>query len=111
MLSPEIYSPASRHILNLCKIGGFEPNIVAYCKIVPSLLMLVRCGVGIALLASDARDLTSGDICFVPITINGLDRAMVEIRIMLLWKNTNLNPAVPAFLESAKKLLEQSGSL
>jgi DNA-binding transcriptional LysR family regulator len=102
MLSPDIYEPASRHILNLCKIAGFEPNIVAYCNVVPSMLMLVKCGIEIALVASDTQDLAAEDLKFIPIS-----NERSEMNIVLSCKSTNKNPGIPLFFETARMLMEE----
>jgi len=103
MLLPEINAPATRHINSLCSLAGFEPNITAYCSYVPSLLMLVKCGAGIALVAEHARATAPDGLVFIPI-----DHRAAVMRTQLLWKNTNRNPAVPLFLESARMLLENT---
>jgi DNA-binding transcriptional LysR family regulator len=103
MLSPEIYTPASRQIMSLCKLAGYDPNIVAYCKMVPSMLTLVKCGFGIALVANDARELSGKGLRFVPI-----DNKMADMPIQLQWKSSYKNPAVTMFLESAREVLSES---
>lgn len=103
MINPDTYAPASRHILGLCKMAGFEPNIVAYSTFVPSMLMLVKCGVGIAVVANNAQPMAADGIKFVPIS-----NPNAKMRTILMWKNTNKNPIVPIFLEAARVLLEEN---
>ncbi len=102
MLSPDSYSSASKNIINLCRQGGFEPNVVAHCNIVPSMLMLVKCGTGISFVAHDAQSLGYENLRFIPI-----DNEQAKMRTHLCWKKTNRNPAMASFLESAKILLKK----
>ena len=101
MMPPDVYSPVVRYIHNICKLGGFEPNIAAYSNSVFSILMLVKCGIGITLLSNDAKVMAPEGVRFIP-----LDHELAKLDMTLLWKTTNKNPAAPIFLEAARILLK-----
>ncbi|MDR1640636.1 MAG: LysR family transcriptional regulator [Clostridiales bacterium] len=103
MGSPDIYNPGYRQIISLCKLGGFAPNIVAYCSMVPSMLTLVKCGIGIALAARHAQELSGKGLSFVPIS-----NEMADMPIQLQWKCSHKNPAVDLFLEMAQEILDEA---
>ena len=96
----EGYGPASRHVINLCNLAGFEPNIAAFTTLVPSMLILVKTGIGITIVADTARHIAPEGVRFVQ-----LDKDEVHpSELMLLWKSSNNNPAIPAFIETCKSL-------
>jgi DNA-binding transcriptional LysR family regulator len=99
-ISAEDYTQGLLHTQFLCKIAGFEPNIIAQTKFVPSMLLLVKCGVGIALAAQSARNISPGGIRFVPIS----DK-FARIEILFFWRKTSKNPAIPLLVKTAESLL------
>lgn len=97
------YGPGSRHVLNLCSLAGFEPNIAAFTTLVPSMLILVKSGVGITIVAHTARHIAPEGVKFVQ-----LDKSEVApTELMLLWKSSNNNSAIPAFTETCKSLVDE----
>lgn len=99
-VSPKDYGPGSRHMTYLCKKAGFEPRIAAYTTFVPSLLMMVGCGVGISIVAETARGIAPEGVTLVP-----LDEDSAHTEMLLMWKPTTTNPAVPLFVNFAEALL------
>jgi DNA-binding transcriptional LysR family regulator len=96
----EDLSQGSLHTRFLCRTAGFEPTVVAYTKFVPSMFTLVKCGVGIGIVAQAARDISPGGINFVSI-----DNEYASMEVLLFWKKTTTNPLVPLFIKTAKGLL------
>jgi DNA-binding transcriptional LysR family regulator len=105
MLDPTKYAPSYRHIISMCKIAGFEPNICAHASYVPSLLMMVGYGMGITLVSEPAKFFSSDDIVFIP-----LDNEAAFLRTLLLWGTFTTNPAVSQFTGICKDMLEPETS-
>jgi DNA-binding transcriptional LysR family regulator len=101
MIDPATYSPSHRHNISMCKIAGFEPNICAYASYVPSLLMMVGYGMGIAFVSEPAKFFRSDDIIFIP-----LDNEAAFLRTLLLWGTFTTNPAVSQFTDICTDMLE-----
>ena len=93
------YGPGARHIHYLCKREGFEPNISCYTHFVPSLLMFIKCGLGISIVVEKARNLLPDGVKLIP-----LDDSIARVALLLIWKNKITNPAVPSFIESCKNI-------
>jgi DNA-binding transcriptional LysR family regulator len=100
MVSADNFAQGTLHIRFLCKTAGFEPKIVAHTNFVPSMLMLVKCGVGIAIVAESAQGVSPEGVCFVPI-----DNKYAAMEILLFWKKHQKNPALPLFIKTAESLM------
>jgi DNA-binding transcriptional LysR family regulator len=105
MLDPIGYAPSHRHILEMCKTAGFEPNVCAYASYVPSSLTMVGYGMGITLVSEPAKSFSSDDIIFIP-----LDNETAYIRSLLLWRTFTTNPVVSQFTALCKNMLESDNS-
>jgi DNA-binding transcriptional LysR family regulator len=100
MVSTNEFAQGTLHIRLLCKMAGFEPKTTAHASFVPSLLMLVKCGLGIGIVAESARLISPGGISFVPI-----DSKYATIETLLFWNKQEKNPALPLLIKTAKSLL------
>ncbi|MDR2741795.1 MAG: LysR family transcriptional regulator [Treponema sp.] len=99
-VSAEHTTPGLFHTKFICETAGFEPNIVSQTNFVPSMLMLVKCGIGVAMAAQTAEHISPGGICFVPI-----DNKYAYADIILFWKKMTKNPMVSFLIRTAKSLL------
>jgi DNA-binding transcriptional LysR family regulator len=100
MVSSEEYTKDVLPFQSICKEAGIEPNIVANAAFVPSMLILVQCGVGVGIITQGAQALSPGCVRFVP-----LDSDIAYGDIVLFWKKDTKNSAVPLFVKTAKSLL------
>jgi len=97
------YGPGSRYIKNICAMAGLEPNVAAFASFVPSMLMLVKSGVGITIVAHTARHVAPEGVKFVL-----LDRDQAPpTTLNLLSKTSNNNPAIPSFIATARSLVDE----
>jgi DNA-binding transcriptional LysR family regulator len=103
MNSLDGYGPGSRYVLNICAMAGFEPNVAAFTSFVPSMLILVKSGVGITIVAHTARQVAPDGVKLV---LLDSDQAP-PTTLGLLRKASNGNPAIPAFIETAKSLVDE----
>ncbi len=78
--------------------AGFVPNVVAETDHVPSLLMMVACGVGVTTITEDLQYLTQGRVAFVPLVGVPLSSHA------LIWMRGNENPSLPYFLDVVQKI-------
>lgn len=78
--------------------AGFAPNIVAEAELVPTLLMLVACGVGVSTLQEGAARMAQDMVRFIP--LEGV--AMTAQR--LVWPRESRNPSLPFLIETAREL-------
>ena len=92
-------SSASGHylLLKYAHESGFSPNIVATAESVPSLMMLVACGVGISVLYQDLAINAYERLRFVP--LEGVEK----FRRYLMWDEESRNPALNAFIRCAEE--------
>jgi DNA-binding transcriptional LysR family regulator len=101
MNSLDDYGPGSRYVFDICAVAGFEPNVAALTSLVPSMLILVKSGIGISIVANTARQIAPDGVKFIP-----LDREQAPPTTLgLLWKTSNSNPAIPAFIDTAQSLV------
>jgi DNA-binding transcriptional LysR family regulator len=104
------YGPGTRYMINLCNMAGFEPNISAISSFVPSMLILVKSGIGVTIVANTARQFTPEGVKLIPLSERG---EIASTNLMLLWKTSNNNPAIPAFIDVCRSLvaevIEESG--
>jgi DNA-binding transcriptional LysR family regulator len=102
MVSTDNFAQGTLHIRFLCKMAGFEPKTVAHTSFVPSMLALIKCGVGIGVVAESAQGISPGGVCFVPI-----DSEYATMEILLFWKQQQQqkNPTLPLFIKTAESLL------
>jgi DNA-binding transcriptional LysR family regulator len=101
IVDPTGYMLFHRHILGMCKMAGFEPNICAYASYVPSLLLMAGYGTGIAIVSEAAKSFASDDIIFIP-----LENEAAYLRTILMWRTLTTNPAVSQFTALCKDKLE-----
>jgi DNA-binding transcriptional LysR family regulator len=99
MISVDNYGPGSRHIKSLCGYKGFEPNIAAFTTFVPSLLILVKSGIGITIVAQTAKQIAPDGVKLTPLSDD-----VLPTRLVLVWKTSNGNPAIPAFVDTCHSL-------
>ena len=72
-------------------------NIVATAESVPSLMMLVACGVGISVLYQDLAINAYDRLRFVPL------EEVEKFRRYLMWDEESKNPALNAFIRCAEE--------
>jgi DNA-binding transcriptional LysR family regulator len=101
MISVDNYGPGSRHIKSLCNFRGFEPNIAAFTTFVPSLLILVKSGIGITIVAQTAKQIAPEGVKLTPLSSD-----VPPTKLVLLWKTSNSNPAIPEFINTCFSLAE-----
>jgi DNA-binding transcriptional LysR family regulator len=102
MNSLDGYGPGSRYVTNLCAVAGFEPNVAAYTSLVPSMLILVKAGIGVTILAHTARQIAPDGVKMIM-----MDKEQTMPQTLgLLWKTSNPTPALPSFVEVAKSLVD-----
>ncbi|MBE6062916.1 MAG: LysR family transcriptional regulator [Clostridium butyricum] len=81
------------NMISKCIKSGFSPNIVKHCNSLESLSLLIKLGVGVTLFPKfQLSDLTDS-LKFIPI-----ESDTELINHVLIWNNTNTNPAVNLFL-------------
>ncbi len=81
--------------------AGFVPNVVAEADYIPSLLMMVACGIGITTLTDDLEHLARGRVIFVPLV--GVPLSAHSLN----WRRGNPNPSLPFLVETAREMLSQ----
>lgn len=84
--------------------AGFMPRVVAEANYVPSLLMLVACGMGVSTLTDDLEYLAKGMVRFIPLV--GVPLSCHAFA----WRRDNRNPSLPYVLEVVRRGLPQGGA-
>lgn len=84
--------------------AGFMPRVVAEANYVPSLLMMVACGMGVSTLTDDLEYLSKGMVRFIPLV--GVPLSCHAFA----WRRDNRNPSLPFVLETVRRGLLQGGN-
>lgn len=93
-------SPSGNYLLmKYAAEAGFSPNIAATAESVPSLMMLVACGVGISILYKELEINAQGRLHFVPV------EGLASFKRYLMWDEDSLNPVLHSFLQSAEEFV------
>lgn len=80
--------------------AGFTPRVAAEANYVPSLLMLVACGLGISTLTDNLEYLSQDMVSFIPLV--GVPLSCHA----LAWRRDNRNPSLPFLLDTVRRGLE-----
>ena len=83
--------------------AGFTPKVAAEANYVPSLLMLVACGVGVSTLTDNLEYLSQEMVSFIPLV--GVPLSCHAFA----WRRDSQNPSLPFLLEVVRKELAQGG--
>lgn len=83
--------------------AGFMPKVAAEADHVPSLLMLVACGIGVSTLTDNLEYLSQEMVSFIPLV--GVPLSCHAFA----WRRDNRNPSLPFLLETVRKCLVQGG--
>ena len=83
--------------------AGFMPKVVAEANYVPSLLMLVACGVGVSTLTDNLEYLSQEMVSFIPLV--GVPLSCHAFA----WRKDSQNPSLPFLLEAVQKELARAG--
>lgn len=93
--------PGHDFLWRMATDAGFIPNVVAEASHVPSLLVMVACGMGITTLTSDLAYLAQGRVVFVPLVGVPLSTHA------LVWHPNDTNPALPYFVDAVRQRMER----
>lgn len=81
--------------------AGFSPHIVAEAELVPALLMLVACGVGVSTLQESAANMAGDLVRFIPL------EGAPQTGHYLTWRTDSRTPALPLLIRTARELYLQ----
>lgn len=95
--------PGYGFVWKMAADAGFAPKVVAEANYVPSLLMLVACGVGVSTLTDNLEYLSQEMVSFIPLV--GVPLSCHAFT----WRRDNQNPSLPFLLEAVRKCLLQDG--
>lgn len=84
-------------MIQKCVEHGFTPKIVATCRSLESILMLIEAEIGIAIFRRSIESYAHKNLHFVD--LEGDDEFS---EIVVVWMDNNPNPAVPLFLNMLK---------
>ncbi len=105
-LAKERFITLSRHespqgfnkTLMMCATNGFTPNIITQPRMLSTVLLLVDAGMGIAILPKSLEQNASPSLRFISI-----EGGQTADELVLAWKKSNSNPAIPLFLEELER--------
>ena len=103
------YSPSRGFNYNadlraLCRLAGFEPEIVQEGMTTEAVLGMVACGEGVAVLPADAMRLHIQDVVFRPLDVAGIPESLASVEFALAWNPASLSPAARELVEHAERL-------
>ncbi len=94
------------YALSLCSRGGFSPKITSHSKRIETVMMFVDAGLGITIFPRYLQMYATPTIRYVEI-----EDYKDAIEIVAYRKKSNLNPAIPLFLEELSDLIGKGGEL
>jgi len=103
---PFVFFPRHRSVLAYdefiasCRAAGFSPDIVQEASGI-SALGLVAAGLGVTVVASSYQALSLSGVRFVPAVGH-------QLGLQVAWAADNTNPALPAFLQTARHITSQA---
>ena len=100
-MSPNASTTGHFLLLKYAEDAGFSPKIVATADCVPTLMMMVACGIGISVLYRDLAVNTHHRLKFVPL------EGLPSFKRYLMWDEENPNPALNAFLQCAETYMDE----
>lgn len=83
--------------------AGFMPKVVAEANYVPSLLMMVACGMGVSTLTDNLEYLAQKMVRFIPLV--GVPLSCHAFS----WRRDSQNPSLPFLLDVVRQNLAQNG--
>jgi DNA-binding transcriptional LysR family regulator len=87
------------HMINSCRKGGLELDIVQEVESIDALFSLVSVGVGVSLVARHVRDVLSTGVILKP-----LRDLHVTLALSLMWRRTPVCPITEKFVDIVKSL-------
>ncbi|MFM2410213.1 MAG: HTH-type transcriptional regulator BenM [Pseudomonadota bacterium] len=87
---------------SLCRLANFDPEIVHEATTTETLIGIVACGEGIAIVPAAAERLRMAGVGFRPLDLHGVPQELREVRFAVAWSKANQGPTVDAFLRCAE---------
>ncbi|QDR83485.1 LysR family transcriptional regulator [Sporomusa termitida] len=82
-----------KRVIELCMANGFSPNIIKQYSFPENALLMVKTGLGIAILSRHMES-TDSDLWF-----GSIEGDNTKIDVVITWKTANTNPAIQLFLK------------
>ena len=87
-------------VLQACAVNGFTPRIVQRARRVQTVVSLVACGLGVALVPGVATSFRTDSVRFVPLEAQDIE---INLRLSLVWPRVGAAPAVRSLVEFLKE--------
>lgn len=104
VMSRTASQPGHDFLWHMAADAGFVPNVIAEARHIPSLLMMVACGMGVTTLTSDLAYQAKNKAAFVPLL------GVPFSNHSLVWKTENTNPSMPFLIEVVEKLAKKNAA-
>ncbi|WP_371379410.1 LysR substrate-binding domain-containing protein [Sporomusa aerivorans] len=93
LLSPEHTPDSFEHVMEICKAGGFAPNVVRQSTRLDAVFMMIEMGLGISIMPRHTQVYANPAIRYIDLT--GAD---CRLDVVLAWRTDCTTPAVFPFL-------------
>ncbi len=91
-------APGFHEILyQLCGVAGFVPKVTHEARSIHTQLMLVRAGIGLAIVPASAMDIQPQSVRF-----RLLKNISLKTQIVLAWRRDNASPVLKPFIEATR---------
>ncbi|MBV7276430.1 LysR family transcriptional regulator [Clostridium sp. PL3] len=94
------WSQGYKRVENICLKHGFSPIVVSEEQYITSVMTLVECRVGYAILPKVFQILASPELRFIK--IEKFNEVSEEV---IAWKKNNSNPCIPIFIDEVEKMI------
>ncbi len=102
LFSRDLDSSLSMTIIGICHDAGFHPRIVQEVGDVPTMIMLVSSGMGMALVPSSSKNIQMKGVVF-----RSLTTATPTLNLALAWNQKVESPIRDSFLSIAQEVLKE----
>jgi DNA-binding transcriptional LysR family regulator len=100
-LAPEESPSLYNQIMTLCSAGSFSPQVAKLAAFPENALLMVESGIGVAVLPRHIEVYAGPELRFLDI-----DGKNTDFEVVVVWKQSHSNPAVPVFLQELETRLQ-----
>lgn len=90
-------------VLDICAAGGLSPHIVKYYTFPENALLMVRTGLGAAIVSRHMESHADSALWF-----SGIQGGNTGFEVVAMWKITNANPAIRLFLDELETIAAET---
>jgi DNA-binding transcriptional LysR family regulator len=88
-------------LLALCRLAGFDPAIAHEAATTESIIGMVACGEGVAIVPESAKRLRFDGVNFRPLNVKGIPLRLRAVEFALAWRREDVSSVALEFVNHA----------